>query len=249
MTESTALIRRPLTPSAWQMITQLAVTAKESRVLDVKKPQEAMMKMVIAYELDLPMVVALNTIYIIDSKPVLAPKLIWGMIMRHPDFAGYEEELLLDDKDNFFGWKITLHRTMPDGTEGFARQFTLADARTAGLMSKNNWQNYRQNMCYWRAMSHVQDVAFPDILLLVGGHHASFTDVPLSADGDIIEGGWTDVQLPFDPETAMDNFIEEYGAKTVVDGLAASSLDDIKTEADAETIRQYLTALPTNKAD
>jgi len=232
---SNELIRRPLTPSAWNMITQLAVTAKESKALDIRKPQEAMVKMVIAYELDLPMVVALNTIYIIDSKPVLAPKLVWGMVMRHPAFSGYHEEMLINNDDEFFGWAITLKREMPDGIKEFSRQFTLDDARLAGLMSKNNWQHYPENMCYWRAMSHVQDVAFPDILLQTGVH-ASFLDVSINESGDIIDGGWTDVELPFDSETVMETMIEKFGAEKVVNALAKLAIVDIKNEDDADRI-------------
>lgn len=131
--------------------------------------EEIFIKMLVAQEHDVPLTSALSTVYIIDKKPSLAPKLIWAKVVGHPEFDGYEEERLTDDDGTFRGWRITLART--NGIEAM-REFTMADARRVTTMikgkkktlaDKDNWLNYPEQMCYWRAQGYVQDVVFSDV--------------------------------------------------------------------------------------
>jgi len=117
------------------------------------------MKMLVAWEHGVPVTSALSTVYIIDKKPSIAPKLTWAKIVGHPELAEYKEERLTS-AGKFYGWKITLRRT--NGVQAM-RRFTLDDAKRAELLSKANWRHYPEQVCYWRALGYVQDVVFADV--------------------------------------------------------------------------------------
>lgn len=155
---SKALMPVRLQAEDWQLIRSIAVVAQESREFGVRE-QEVAMKMLVAWEHGVPITSALSTVYIIDKKPSIAPKLTWAKIVGHPELAEYKEERLASG-GKFYGWKITLRRT--NGV-GATRRFTLDDATRAGLIDKTNWKTYPEQVCYWRALGYVQDVVFADV--------------------------------------------------------------------------------------
>lgn len=187
-----ALTIRPLTAIDWQKYKDIDLTTFESRKYGITKGELAV-KLGIAHELGLPPILAgLKGIQVINNVPTVAPKLAWALILRHPEFDGYEEIRLEDNKGQFLGYKITLRRKNSPVKEA-TRQFTLDDAKriTQGnkkLIDKENYQNYPENMCYWRAMGFVQDVIFADVTF--GIPRADEMGAEITPDGDVIEGNW-----------------------------------------------------------
>lgn len=182
---TTALAVRQPTTGDWAMIQSVAQSAKDSMKLGLAKQQEAEMKLLTAWENGFPLTAAFGIVHIINNIPALSPKAIWAKIVGHPEFGGYKEERL-EERGSFIGYRITLKRKT--GMEA-SRQFTLANAETAKLNKKDNWVMYQENMCYWRAMGHVQDVVFPDVTL--GLARADMLGAYISDDGDVIEGSWS----------------------------------------------------------
>lgn len=190
MSETRALtIRQQLTPDRWQMFLSIADNAHKSRALKVTSVQDAALRIEAGDEIGLPPIAAIRSIYIVNGQPSIRPKSAWALIMGHPEFdpSGFREEELSTPEGEFFGWRITLKRR--NGLV-FTRQFTLDDAKQAGLLTKDNWTNYPKHTCYWRALGAVEDVAFPDVLM--GLYRADELGASITPDGDIVEGSWSE---------------------------------------------------------
>jgi hypothetical protein len=191
MSNSKALATRPSLPEVWQTIQSISPIVEASRLFGLRQ-EEVSMKMLVAWEHGVPLTSAMSTVYIIDSKPSLAPKLVWGKVLAHPDFGSYAETRLEED-GQFRGWEITLSRK--NGTQA-TRRFTLDDARrivvkvkngkTQYLVDKSNWQNYPENMCYWRAIGYAIDAVFADVAQ--GLYRPEELGAEVNADGEVIEG-------------------------------------------------------------
>jgi hypothetical protein len=233
---STAIVKQDLQPTTWAMIQTIATSAKASGKLGLFKQEEAEIKMLTAWENGLPLTSAFQTVHVINNVPALSPKAIWGKIVISPEFAGYEEEQLLDSKGAFLGYKITLKRK--NGIVA-TRQFTLEDAKRANLNTKDNWVMYGQAMCYWRAQGFVQDVVFPDITL--GMVRADALGAMVTTEGDVVEGSWSVIEQkkptqPSDPNPAvvLNDLIAQYGAEKILavnDGKIPSTLQEMVTVA------------------
>ena len=231
MTEQTrALVPQPqreLTLSTWEMLAAVGEAVYKARTFGVSSPQEASIKMLPAYEHAIPLSSALSTVYIIENKPTLAPKLLWAKVIANPDFGGYEERRLVDKQGNFHGWEITLKRK--SGLRA-TRRFTLDDARRIiasertgkKLAEKSNWQNYPEQSCYWRTLGFVIDVVFSDVAQ--GIYTADALGAEVSPEGDIITGDWAVEEptsspppSPTEPEVTLDALLERFGAEAILE--------------------------------
>jgi hypothetical protein len=197
------------TPHMWAMIKELDQSTFESRKFGTTRG-EMVMRGLTAFEMGLPLSAGLRGIYVIDNKPAIAPKLVWALIMRHPDFDGYEEERLTTDKGAFLGYRLTLRRKNSP-VETVTRQFTLDDARRIKqggkpLADKDNWQNYPEQMCYWRALGAAQDVQWIDITF--GMPRADELGAGMTPEGDIVIDGQYTVDT--EPAVTMNDLLEKY---------------------------------------
>ncbi len=226
-----AIVKQELNVSVWGMIQQIAVAAKDSGKLNLLKPEEAAMKMLVAWENGFPLTSAFGNVHIINNIPSLSPKAIWAEVVIHPEFAGYQEEQLVDAKGAFFGYKITLKRK--NGIT-VTREFTMDDAKRAKLDNKDNWQMYAKNMCYWRALSFAEDAAFPDVTM--GVVAADGLGAYVTADGDVIEGSWTtSTQTPPAPsqtQITLQQLVDVHGAEKVFEA-AGNKLPGTNDEVQA----------------
>lgn len=211
------LARRDPDPNAWAMIQGIAQSAKKSGKLGVFNAEEAQMKMLVAYEYGLPLTSAYSAVHMIENKPTLSPKTVLAKILVHPDFGGLDEQRLTDDAGQFQGWSITLRRK---SGLSITRAFTLADAQRAGLATKQNWKQWPENMCYWRAMGFAQDVCFADVTL--GLYRSDELGAAVTADGDVIAGSWqvleeTPAPAPAPAQDLLQSLVALYGAQSVMD--------------------------------
>jgi len=206
--------------------------AQESREFGARE-QEIAMKMLVAWEHGVPITSALSTVYIIDKKPSIAPKLTWAKIVGHPELAEYKEERLAS-AGKFYGWKITLKRK--NGV-GAMRRFTLDDAKRAGLIDKTNWQTYPEQVCYWRALGFVQDVVFGDVSQGLYrpeelGAEVDTSGEPLPSDFPIIDiGGEPQITVPvptFTPPITTGTVTITAPPQPIVTEEAIASQPDLK---------------------
>lgn len=232
---TTAIVKQELTPTAWGMIQQIARSAKDSGKLNLFKPEEAEMKMLVAWENGFPLTSAFGNVHIINNIPALSPKAVWAKVIVHPEFESYHEERLIDKKGDFLGYSITLKRK--NGVTA-TRRFTLEDAKRAKLDQKDNWQAYQENMAYWRAIGFVEDVVFPDVTLGVARADdlGAFVDVK----GDVVEGSWTVVQ-PSKPATST---------APLEQSLVANAINELVTQYSPEVFLEVTGGnLPTTMVE
>jgi hypothetical protein len=113
-------------------------------------------------------------------------------IKRHPKYD-YRVRDISDTKAEV----VFMERT-PDGwTEAGSSEFTMDDARRAGLAGGENWKKYPRNMLLWRAMSNGAKFFCPDAF----AGAPVYTPDELGADvdpesGEIIEGSFAAYDAP-----------------------------------------------------
>jgi hypothetical protein len=109
-----------------------------------------------AKELGIPPMQALNGgIYNIQGKIEISARMMTSMIRRAGHSIGIKE---CNDKI------CILEGKRADNEDSFCCQFSLEDATKAGLMSRQNWKNYTEDMLYARAMSRLARRLFPDVI-------------------------------------------------------------------------------------
>jgi len=156
----------PLTTSQawqeWELLKEMAKLAHTSGLLpqSIKSPQQALVIMLKGRELGLPPMYALSAISVINGKPCLSGELMVALIYKkHPTAT---IEVTTPPEKAAHECEVELER--PDGKPQRFR-FTLDDAKRAGLLGKQPWQQYPQQMLRWRAISMGARVVFPDAIM------------------------------------------------------------------------------------
>lgn len=207
---STSLAVIPST-DVWAMIKELDQATYQSRKFGTTQG-ELVLRCLTAFEMGLPISAGQRGIYIIDNKPTIAPKLAWALITAHKDFAGYEELEIKDASGKFLGYELTIERSNSP-IKKVTRRFTLDDARriTNGkgrLADKDNWQNYPQQMCYWRTLGMIEDVQWADVMF--GMPRADELGANITPDGDVIEGQFVAGPAYTEPQITLDDLLTDY---------------------------------------
>ena len=126
-----------------------------------KNAQSVFVAMQLGMEMGLPAMAAIQNIMVVNGRPS-----IWGDAMlavcRKPGIFDEKEfvEKHSDDGKIASCWV----RRLPDGNV-ICRQYSMEDAKRAGLLGKDNWIKYQKRMLQMRARSWALKDAFPDLLL------------------------------------------------------------------------------------
>lgn len=118
----------------------------------VGKPEAVFVILSTGMELGIGFATALRSIYINNQRPVLSADLMVGVAMA----AGATFQYDADEDAAIVRWK----RGGSSGTAAFG----MADAKRAGLVNKDNWQKYPNQMCLARAKAAAARQAAPDRL-------------------------------------------------------------------------------------
>jgi hypothetical protein len=115
---------------------------------DATTDAQAVAKILRGWELGIPPVAALENIYVIDGKTSLSAHLIAAKI---EDSGRFRQRIIAHTNEicaiRFDG------RTEGSWDEIGISEFTIADAKIAKLIGKNNWQQYPKAMLYSRALA------------------------------------------------------------------------------------------------
>lgn len=236
MSENTELtVHRPLTPSVWQMIADIAPAMHKSRLYGVNSPEAAAAIMLKGYEIGLGLSASFEFIDVIQGRPVLKPRGMLALLHDHPDCAGLEVEDIVDDKGQPEACRVYMKRR--NGFE-YTVTFSMEDAKKADLIKKDSaWQKYPANMLRWRAIGFCADVVFPDIL--GGMKRADELGAAIDEEGDVIEGSYATVSATEEDESVarkLDALAELYGADAVLE-VGGGSLPTTMEEADEVAMR------------
>jgi hypothetical protein len=134
-----------LDPETFEVMRSMAKAMSSSMYFeDAKDAAKALVKIQAGAELGLPPFASMTGIHIIKGKPVLGANLVGTLIKNDPR---YDYRIIRLDND---GCIIAFFEHDEKVGES---SFTVADAKDAGLTS-GNWQKFRRNMFFARAISN-----------------------------------------------------------------------------------------------
>lgn len=153
-------LSRPLTDidQAWRMAQALS---QSSLLPDALRNKAADVLTMILYGQDLGLspMQSIQGVYVVKGKPMLAAQ-TWISLTRR---AGHRL-VVREHTDQ----TCTIEITRGDTGEKHAETFTIADARTAKLLSNDNWIKYPKRMLLARAVSNCCRFICPEIALGFG---------------------------------------------------------------------------------
>ena len=158
------------TASEWQTISSMGAALVKSGLLPaaVKTPEAAAAIILKGRELCIPPMQAFSHIHVISGKPTCSSELQLALLAR----GGVTWEITEGDGS----CSVTFRRA---GWPDYTGRYTLAEAKAAGLTSKDSWKNYPANMLRARAISNGARVIGPDLLCGM-----SYTPEELGAEVD-----------------------------------------------------------------
>jgi hypothetical protein len=136
---------------------QLAEIAKRSGAFPaLKSDAEAAVKILMGAEIGIGPMQSLATIDVIDGKPALSARLLSSLLRR----AGYRWQITQHDAD-----ACVMTVLYPDGAVAGEASFSIAEAKAAGLAGRKNWNAYRKDMLFARAISRACRWYAPEVAL------------------------------------------------------------------------------------
>jgi len=122
------------------------------------KAADILIIMMMAQELDIPPLQALNGINVIQGKPVISPQLMIALIRSKMPNSFIE---IVESED---ACTCSMCRDKADKEQIYKSTWTIERAEKMGLASKDNWKKQAATMLKWRAVGDCARVVFPDIL-------------------------------------------------------------------------------------
>lgn len=165
---------------AWKLAQRIADTEFVPKGLR-KRPEAVLAAMLTGHEAGVGPMASLSKIHVVDGRPGMAAELMRALVLRDG------HELWIEESSRTV-CRVGGRRS---GSERETRvEWTLDDAKTAGLAGKDNWRKYPRAMLAARATAELCRMVFPDVLAGI-----SYTVEEL-ADGDF--GDVLDVPVPED---------------------------------------------------
>ncbi len=135
-------------------------------------------------ELGLAPMEALQRLYVIDGNVAADGKALNALIHR----AGHV--LIMDEMTTTRGAVKAMRRDpfTNELMEIGVFEFTMEDAERAGLAGQDTYQDYPQDMLYWRAVSRAAKLAFPDVTtgMLLPQEYSDTPLLDISADDEAV---------------------------------------------------------------
>lgn len=160
------------------------------------KPADLMVIFLTGRELQVPPMMALGKIHVIEGKASMSSELMVALVLR----AGHAFEYLEQSAQRA---AVRVRRRGSDRWSEF--EFTMEDATRAGLDKKGTWKSYPRAMLAARVASMACRAMFPDVMMGV-----SYVPEELGADVDPITG-----EVISDPEieTISDDDVAAFMAR------------------------------------
>lgn len=232
MNENMAIAIRPqLTPSVWQMITDIAPAMHQSRLFGITSPDQAKAIMLKGFELGLSLTASFEFIQVVQGKPAISPRGALAMIQNSPLCDGIKIEDLVGSDGKPTACRVWMKRV--NGFE-YTVTWTMDDAQKAGVVKPDSgWSSYPANMLRWRAVGFCADVVFPDV---IGGmKRADEYGADLTPDGDVVEGNWRAVAEPAQSQSMSCPPTEPVAPEAPT---SAGTLDELVAKYGAEAVMQ-----------
>jgi hypothetical protein len=125
-----------------------------------KTTQQALVAMEMGAELGVPYLQSLQNITVINGRAAVWGDMMLALVYDSQLLQFFEEKLEGED-DRAIAY-CTVKRRGFDGVT--TRTFSMADAKRAGLTTKDNWRTYPKRMLQMRARGFALRDVFPDVL-------------------------------------------------------------------------------------
>lgn len=135
------------------------VLAASGYFSDAREAAQAVVKVLAGAELGFGPIASMTGVFIVKGRVTLSANLMAAAIKRHPKYD-YRIRDITDTMASvaFFERRHGASELEEVGTS----EFTMDDARKAGLAGGENWKKYPRNMLLWRAMSNGAKFYCPD---------------------------------------------------------------------------------------
>jgi len=145
---------------------------------DAKTEAQAIVKVMAGAELGLPPFASMTGIHIIKGKPVMGANVQATLVKNDPRYD--YRVVVCDNKECLIDW-------YENGAKVGESSFTISEAQSAGLVSKDNWKKYPSDMLFARAISRGAKRHAPGVF---GGAPVYTPDemgLEIDPDGEIID--------------------------------------------------------------
>lgn len=216
---------------------ELAIMLSKSSVLPkqyIGKPTDLFVAMAYGYRLGLSVEQSIQDIAVINQKPTLYGDGLLAVCMSHAAFEDILEEPLKDG-DKIVGYRCTIKRR---GRSPCVREFTLLDAKRAGLLGKHGpWTQYESRQLQMRARGFALRDSFADALRGV----KSREEVEDYIDAEVIQPATRTQQLK------KDIYASNQGVQAVVSSHDDSTNTVATEEPEDNAMSDASTSLRSNK--
>jgi len=139
-----------------KMIAESSIVPKDFK----SKPGDVLVAIQMGAEVGLQPLQSIQSIAVINGRPTIWGDAALALVMKHPDFENIIESISEDLQKNHRASCTILRK----GHEPYTTEFTVEDAKKAGLWSKDIWQKYPKRMLQMRARGFALRDKFPDAL-------------------------------------------------------------------------------------
>lgn len=124
-------------------------------------PEKVMVALQICHELGLPPMTSIGKIAVINGTPSLFGNLPLALVQKSGLLVAKSERIECDENGEAVKAICTMQRK---GFEPETREFSIEDAKKAGLLGKDIWKQYRKRMLQMRARGWTINDVFSDVL-------------------------------------------------------------------------------------
>ena len=127
------------------------------------KPQDLMVILVMAHELNVPPMQAMTQINVIQGKPTISPQLMIGLVRAK--LPGAVISWNVDEKNQSVECVAARSKDEFEAGLAFTAKWNMDRAHTMGLSTKDNYKKQALTMLKWRATGEALRTVFPDLIL------------------------------------------------------------------------------------
>lgn len=123
----------------------------------VNRAEDAMIILMSGAELGLTAMQSLRSIHVIKGRPVLSADLMVALVRRSPSCEFFDLIELTNDRCVYETKRVEARTSV-------TFEFSMDDAKRAGLLNNDNWKKYPRNMLRARCASSLARAEYPELL-------------------------------------------------------------------------------------
>jgi len=210
--------------SEWSMMKEQAAVLIKTGFIPaaLNTPEKVIAVMLTARELHIGRMEALRSINIIQGKPCMSAQLMLALAQRTREVENIQ---IAEDDD---GAHVTIQRK---SQKPYTAHFGPAQAKSLGLIDKDNYKKQAATMYKWRALAEALRFTFPDAVCGIYTPEEMGAPVVVNSDGELVVDA--EALKPVSKPTGAEKKINADQQK-----LLFSKID--KSGIDREEVKLYL---------